>query len=67
MFRLHYTGGPSPEQLVHLIRDRIGIKPLYYGIKMVVSILASEIKAIFNGMGSKNPRLITSHCIIILR
>lgn len=43
------------EGAVHLIRDRIGIKPLYYGLRDGRFYFASEIKAILAGMQSKPP------------
>ena len=38
---------------VHLIRDRVGIKPLYYGTEQGRFFFASEIKAILAGMSGK--------------
>lgn len=39
--------------LAHLIRDHIGIKPLYYGTQQGRFYFASEIKAILAGMSAK--------------
>ena len=36
----------SNEQALYLIRDRSGIKPLYYSIQEDKIVFASEIKAI---------------------
>lgn len=47
----------DPEKaVIHLVRDRIGIKPLYYGIKEGFFYFASEIKAIVKAMKSA-PRI----------
>jgi asparagine synthase (glutamine-hydrolysing) len=48
----------------HLIRDHVGIKPLYYGIQNGRFYFASEIKAILAGMPAKpdiNPQAISHY------
>jgi len=49
---------------VHLVRDHIGIKPLYYGVHNNRFYFASEIKAILAGMSQNpdvNPRAISHY------
>lgn len=45
----------SRHNVLHLVRDRMGVKPLYYGNEAGSFFFASEIKAILAGMASKPP------------
>ncbi len=55
-------------RVVHLLRDRLGIKPLYYGKKDGKVYFASEIKAILAGMGERpNLNLQSLHHYLTLR
>lgn len=39
--------------VAHLVRDQVGIKPLYYGVQQGRFYFASELKAILAGMAAK--------------
>lgn len=45
----------SRSDQIHLVRDRLGVKPLYYGRLSGNLYFGSEIKAILAGMGDRPP------------
>ncbi|MDP2430937.1 MAG: asparagine synthase (glutamine-hydrolyzing) [Pseudomonadota bacterium] len=45
----------SRSNRIYLIRDRLGVKPLYYGSQGGNFFFGSEIKAILEGMGERPP------------
>lgn len=45
----------SRSNRIHLVRDRLGVKPLYYGSQDGNFFFGSEIKAVLAGMGNKPP------------
>ena len=53
MFAICIIDNRSESEKVYLIRDRLGIKPLYYGIENGFFYFASEIKAIITGLSAK--------------
>jgi asparagine synthase (glutamine-hydrolysing) len=57
----------TERHVLHLVRDRMGEKPLYYGAIDGKFVFASELKAIRAGMPGWRPELNRTACLLYLR